>query len=111
MNDTVPHAKMERPKGFIRFVLWAGDNKRTSIALYAALFMVPMLVILLVYEVPIGPAILSVVVGYPFSVIGAWIMWQAWIWPTYAAYPGSTILPPHIKVYDDSRPEDKRNAA
>ena len=99
---------MPEPK-FVRFVLWVGSRKSWYLAAHA----------LAVAFIGIGAFALSgdtfanetlgffVLVGLVSAVGGiafGWFMWELFVWPTLAAYPGSTELPPNQrpKGWDES---------
>ena len=101
--------QLRQPDGFIRFVLWAGSHKRAYISLFGVVMSVLCAVALMVMGEPVNLGALAI--AYFGGGALAWFFWHLTIWPTYAAYPGNTILPPHVKDYDDSRIRKNRDAA
>ena len=90
---------MALPK-FVRFVLWCGPRKSWFIAASAVLCA---LVVVATF-VGIAPSFASDTLMFLSLVAGAsalggmlfgWFMWELFIWPTLAAYPGSPELPPN----------------
>ena len=99
---------MPEPK-FVRFVVWVGSRKRWYLAAYAlaAAFIGIVAFALSGDAFPNKTPGFLVFLGLVSAAGGiafGWFMWELFIWPTLAAYPGSTEWPPNQrpKGWDES---------
>lgn len=88
----------------MRFVLWAGKRKTAYIAGYGAITAFAALLWFAFFPALRGlPAFYVIGIAFLGGVAVGWFFWHLFVWPMYAAYPGSTILPPHVRVYDEAK--------
>ena len=94
---------MRKPPHFVRFVLWVQPYRAEFLLAHGLLFGV--LVTAFVYWTAPSPDSVPLVLLFVSLTVGGigfgWVVWHLFIWPVYAAYPGSTMSPPHVRVYDD----------
>jgi hypothetical protein len=92
-----------KPNRFVRQAIWAGGHKVAFLALFAAIHaLLGGAIVAFSVGLTYGGLIALVTISmFCFGLVVGWFMYGLFIWPVYAAFPGSTILPPHIKVYAD----------
>ena len=91
---------------FIRLALWAGPRKGKFVAAIGVVVAV-LGVFCLFLTLPVTPPLLfwlgvAVVLFLGGAAFG-WFMWQGYIWPAWAAFPGSVWYAPSIKPYEALR--------
>lgn len=93
------------PGRYMRLILWAGQHKGRFVAYHGiGATLVGLLCFGYLGVIGYGPSliILIVITSFVMGALIGWFFWHLFVWPPYAAYPGSPELPPHIKVFDDA---------
>ena len=91
---------------FVRLALWLGPRKPAFLLATGLVF--ACVVVGITYFSTADHPTIPLLLLFPLMLFAGmafgWFMWELFIWPTLAAYPGSPELPPHARVYrDDER--------
>lgn len=88
----------------LRRIMWFGRNKGAWMFLHGMFFGLLLAVVFdyqADWQMPLLGDAIFFTMGYLVGLLYGWQMWHLFVWPIYAAYPGTTMSPPGKRVYED----------